>query len=135
MPAISIIEAFPLRPDRRMDRGKRHSLSDIVVQTLCGALWAVDNWVEFERLGGAKLKWFRTFWELPNGVPAHGLAAGPCRCSTPTRPTCRRWTATTDASRSAATGYRPTGGVVGRRTERMGLVLVIVRSRSRKRVA
>ena len=54
-----------------MDRSKRHSLSDIVVRTLCGALCAVDNWVELERLGGAKLKWFRTLLDLPNGVPSH----------------------------------------------------------------
>ena len=34
---------------------------------MCG----VDNWVELERFCYAKLKWFRTFPELPNGVPSH----------------------------------------------------------------
>ena len=71
MRPISIIEAFIDLPDPRIDRGKRHSLSDILVLTLCGALCGVDNWVELERFCGAKLKWFRTFLELPNGVPSH----------------------------------------------------------------
>ena len=71
MPAISIIEAFADLPDARMDRSKRHSLSDIMVLALCGAPCAVDNWVELERFCRAKLKWFGTFLELPNGVPSH----------------------------------------------------------------
>ncbi len=31
----------------------------------------MDNWVEMERFGRAKLKWFRMFLELPNGIPSH----------------------------------------------------------------
>ena len=34
---------------------------------MCG----VDDWVELERFCRAKLKWFRTFLDLPNGVPSH----------------------------------------------------------------
>ncbi len=71
MQPISIIEAFADLPDPRIDRGKRHSLSDILVLTLCGALCGVDNWVELELFCGAKLKWFVTFLELPNGIPSH----------------------------------------------------------------
>ena len=71
MPALSIIDAFAELPDPRMDRTKRHSLSDILVLTLCGALCGVDNWVELEHFCGAKLKWFRTFLDLPNGIPSH----------------------------------------------------------------
>lgn len=71
MPAISIIDAFAGLPDPRMDRTKRHSLPDILVLTLCGALCGVDNWVELEHFCRAKLKWFRTFLELPNGIPSH----------------------------------------------------------------
>ena len=71
MPSLSIIDAFADLPDPRMDRTKRHKLSDIIVLTLCGAICGVDNWVEMERFGRAKEKWFATFLELPNGIPSH----------------------------------------------------------------
>jgi hypothetical protein len=38
---------------------------------LCGFICGVDDWVELQQFGTAKLKWFRTFLELPNGVPSH----------------------------------------------------------------
>ena len=71
MPTLSIIDAFADLPDPRLDRTKRHQLSDILVITLCGAICGVDNWVEMERFGRAKEKWFRTFLDLPNGIPSH----------------------------------------------------------------
>jgi len=71
LPIISIIDAFDGLPDPRLDRRKRHQLSDILVITLCGAICGVDNWVEMEQFGNAKLKWFRSFLELPNGIPSH----------------------------------------------------------------
>ena len=69
MPTISIIDAFADLPDPRLDRTRLHSLSDVIVLTLCGVLCGVDNWVDLERFCRAKLKWFRTFLELPNGRP------------------------------------------------------------------
>ena len=71
MSSFSIIDAFADLPDPRLDRTKRHQLSDILVITLCGAICGVDNWVEMERFGRAKLKWFRSFLDLPNGIPSH----------------------------------------------------------------
>jgi len=71
MPHLSIIEAFGDLPDPRVDRTKRHKLSDILVLTLCGAICGVDNWVEMERFGRSKQKWLQTFLELPNGIPSH----------------------------------------------------------------
>lgn len=71
MSAISILDAFDGLLGPRLDRTKRHQLSDIVVITLCGAICGVDNWVEMERFGNAKIKWFRAFLDLANGVPSH----------------------------------------------------------------
>ena len=34
---------------------------------ICGA----DNWVDIELFGNCKEEWFRTFLELPNGIPSH----------------------------------------------------------------
>ena len=46
-------------------------MSDILVLTLCGTICGVDNWVELERFCKAKLEWFETFLDLPNGIPSH----------------------------------------------------------------
>jgi predicted transposase YbfD/YdcC len=58
-------------PDPRLDRRKRHQLTDILMLAICGALCGVDNFVELERFCRAKLDWFRTFLALPNGIPSH----------------------------------------------------------------
>lgn len=58
-------------PDPRLDRRKRHRLTDILMMSICGALCGVDNFVELERFAHSKLAWFRTFLELPNGIPSH----------------------------------------------------------------
>ncbi len=53
--------------DPRIDRTKRHKLLDIVAIAICGA----DNWVDIEFFGNCKQEWFRSFLELPNGIPSH----------------------------------------------------------------
>jgi hypothetical protein len=67
----SIVKHFASLPDPRVERTKRHKLLDILVIALCGFICGVDNWVELQEFGKAKLKWFQTFLELPNGVPSH----------------------------------------------------------------
>ena len=54
-----------------MERCRKHSLQDILVIAICGFLCGVDNWADMELFGNAKLAWFRTFLELPNGIPSH----------------------------------------------------------------
>lgn len=75
MPAESdpkeLLELLEGLPDPRVDRTKKHKLVDILTIALCGALCGVDNFVELQRFGLAKRKWFDTFLELPNGIPSH----------------------------------------------------------------
>ena len=70
-PPVALAELLAGLPDPRLDRRKRHPLSDLLMVALCGALCGVDNFVELERFGRAKLDWLRTFLELPNGIPSH----------------------------------------------------------------
>jgi predicted transposase YbfD/YdcC len=63
----SIEQYFGGIRDPRIDRCKRHQLLDILVITICGA----DDWTEVEAFGQAKLTWFRTFLDLPHGIPSH----------------------------------------------------------------
>ena len=61
---------FTLVTDPRKERGRRHKLLDIIIIALCGAICGVDNAVDLEAFGEAKEKWFRTFLELPFGIPS-----------------------------------------------------------------
>lgn len=68
---VSIIEHFGSLTDPRIDRTKRHKLVDIIVIAICGSICGADTWVDIEFFGKCKEEWFRTFLELPNGIPSH----------------------------------------------------------------
>jgi len=67
----SIIGHFSLLTDPRILLKNKHKLIDIVVITVCAMLAGADDWVEIAGFGRAKEDWFRTFLELPNGIPCH----------------------------------------------------------------
>ena len=48
-----------------------HKLHDILVLAICGVICGADGWAEVEEFGNSKLAWFRTFLDLPHGVPSH----------------------------------------------------------------
>lgn len=66
-----LTEHFGDLPDPRIDRTKRHKLIDIVVIAMCAVICGADDWVEVAMFGEAKESWFRSFLELPNGIPSH----------------------------------------------------------------
>lgn len=68
---MSLLEAFGKLEDPRLDRNKRHLLIDIVVVAICGTVCGVDEWTEIEEFGRSKIEWFKSFLELPNGIPSH----------------------------------------------------------------
>jgi predicted transposase YbfD/YdcC len=70
-PAASIAEHFAILPDPRVNRRKRHLLSDILVIALCGVLCGADDFVEIELFGRSKKEWFEDRLLLPNGIPSH----------------------------------------------------------------
>ena len=70
-PDASILAHFKTLPDPRMMRTRRHALSDILAIALCGVICGADDWVAIEQFGNAKLPWFRTFLDLPHGIPSH----------------------------------------------------------------
>jgi predicted transposase YbfD/YdcC len=69
--SLSITEHFAPIEDPRIERTKRHKLIDIIVIAICGVICGAEDWVAIERFGQAKLEWFQTFLELPNGIPSH----------------------------------------------------------------
>lgn len=69
--SLSITEHFAPVEDPRVERSKRHKLIDIIVIAICGVICGAEDWVAIERFGQAKIEWFQTFLELPNGIPSH----------------------------------------------------------------
>jgi len=61
--------------DPRIDRTKRHLLSDILAIAICAVICGADEWTEMEAFGKAKQPWFKTFLALPNGIPSHDTLA------------------------------------------------------------
>lgn len=62
---------FAELPDPRVNRTKKHALSDILGVTLCAVICGADSFEEIERFGKARHGWLRTFLGLPNGIPSH----------------------------------------------------------------
>ena len=44
---------------------------DIVAIAICAVICGADSWVYVEMFGKSKEEWFRTFLDLPNGIPSH----------------------------------------------------------------
>ena len=70
---FTLLEHFKILPDpRRIGHGRlKYELIDILViatiATICGA----DNWIDIEKFGQTKEKWFKQFLILRNGIPSH----------------------------------------------------------------
>ena len=67
----SLNKLFDQIEDWRMDRKKLHTLTDILVITVCAAICGANGWVAVEKFGKAKEQWLRQYLSLPNGIPSH----------------------------------------------------------------
>lgn len=66
----SLIEHFSTIDDPRIDRSKLHKLIDILVIAICATICGAEGWEDFELFGNCKLDWFKSFLELPHGIPS-----------------------------------------------------------------
>jgi predicted transposase YbfD/YdcC len=67
----SVKDHFLSLSDPRILLKTRHKLIDVVVITLCAVIAGADDWVEIAAFGREKEQWFKTFLELPKGIPSH----------------------------------------------------------------
>ncbi len=67
----SLKKCFGKVKDPRIDRTKRHKLTDILIIALVAVICGADSWVDVEMFGNSKIEWLKTFLELPNGIPSH----------------------------------------------------------------
>ena len=70
-PTASIIQPFSTIEDPRVNRQKKHPLSDIFFIALWAVICGADNWVAIEAFGNAKKAWFTKLLGLTNGIPSH----------------------------------------------------------------
>jgi predicted transposase YbfD/YdcC len=66
-----LLRYFAELPDPRMNRTKRHLLGDILTITICAVICGAEGWVQVAQFGRCKMKWFKTFLPLPNGIASH----------------------------------------------------------------
>ena len=57
--------------DPRIDRKKLHTLSDILILTICAMLSGADGYEAIEEFGKNKKTWLKSFLPLKNGIPSH----------------------------------------------------------------
>ncbi|RPJ79399.1 MAG: ISAs1 family transposase [Deltaproteobacteria bacterium] len=69
--AAAIEKYFSSLSDPRMSGKVRHKLMDIITITICAVISGADAWTEVEEYGKAKYEWFKSFLELPSGIPSH----------------------------------------------------------------
>src|SRR5438132_1537412 len=70
--SCALVERLKIIPDpRRQCQNLKHSLVDILVLGFCGVLAGCDDFVEMAAWARLHEDFFRTFLELPNGIPAH----------------------------------------------------------------
>ena len=70
-PKTTISEHFSEIKDPRIERKKLHKLIDIITITLCAVITGAESWNDIELFGNCKYYWFKSFLELPNGIPSH----------------------------------------------------------------
>jgi predicted transposase YbfD/YdcC len=57
--------------DPRIGNATRHKLLEIIVIAICAVICGADGWSDVALFGKSKHKWFKTFLELPHGIPSH----------------------------------------------------------------
>ena len=70
-PAAVVYKHFESLTDRRADRGKNHSLVEMVFIALTATICGAQGWADVERFAKSKLAWFLQFLRLEQGVPSH----------------------------------------------------------------
>jgi predicted transposase YbfD/YdcC len=70
-----LLRLFRDMPDRRMIGKVSHPLHDILVITVCAVICGLEHWTQIEDFATAHEQWFRSFLDLPNGIPSHDTFA------------------------------------------------------------
>lgn len=75
MATASIMEYFATVEDPRIERSRLHPLSSMLVLSLCAVVCGANSFAAIECFGTLREDWFRTFLDLPHGIPSHDTLA------------------------------------------------------------
>jgi predicted transposase YbfD/YdcC len=66
-----LMDYFSTIEDPRVERTRKHELSDILSIAICAIICGADGWTQVEEFAQCKEEWFKSFLSLPNGIPSH----------------------------------------------------------------
>lgn len=67
----SLLEAFRVLPDPRLERGKDHLWDELLFMAVCTLLTGGESFYAMEDFASLREEWLRTFLTLPGGPPSH----------------------------------------------------------------
>lgn len=70
-PAAVVYNHFENITDPRVNRGRNHSLIEMIFLALTATMCGAQGWADVERFANSKRDWFRRFIDLEHGVPSH----------------------------------------------------------------
>jgi predicted transposase YbfD/YdcC len=68
---LALVECFLEIVDPRIERTKRHLLSDILTLAVLAVIAGAEGWEDIEEFGHSKHAWLKQYLSLPNGIPSH----------------------------------------------------------------
>lgn len=71
MVQTSIYDYFSQIPDPRLERNKKHKLTDIIVLSILAVLCGAESYDSIEEFGKARIGFLEQILQLPNGIPSH----------------------------------------------------------------
>lgn len=66
----SLMKNFADIKDPRVERTKKHQLTDILVIAILAIIAEAQGWEDIENYGISKQQWLEKFLALPNGIPS-----------------------------------------------------------------
>ncbi|MEG4818296.1 ISAs1 family transposase, partial [Microcoleus sp. K5-D4] len=66
----SLVHHFPEIKDPRVERTKKHQLTDILVIAILAVIAGAQGWEDMENYGISKKQWLEKFLALPHGIPS-----------------------------------------------------------------
>ena len=66
----NLMEHFAEIKDPRVERTKKHQLTDILVIAILAIIAGAQGWEDIENYGISKQQWLEEFLALPNGIPS-----------------------------------------------------------------
>lgn len=66
----TLVEQFAEIKDPRVERTKKHQLTDILIIAILAVIAGAQGWEDIENYGISKQQWLEEFLALPNGIPS-----------------------------------------------------------------